>query len=160
MAPADPAETAKAYRPAQGLKTYFAGTWSYLRLLDDRRLGTQGSLLGIASFRPDGEGLTYDERGRMVFAGSETTATRRYRYGFPEDLRASVRFADGRSFHEMDLRAGADRFRHDCPPDLYEGQCRLLSDNAWQLEWRVAGPRKDLRLTTVYCRFADPSNCF
>lgn len=150
----------RAYRPQQGLEAYFSGPWSYLRLLDDRRLGAQGSLLGICRFSPQGDGLIYSERGRLSFAGVETAATRCYRYSFPADLRAQVSFIDGRAFHGLDLSTGKDSFSHHCPPDLYEGRCRLSDDNVWHLEWRVSGPRKDLRLTTCYRRFADPLRCF
>ena len=148
------------YRPAQGLKAYFSGTWSFLRRLDDRRLRAQGSILGFGRFRPGDEGLTYDERGRLVFAGGATTATQRYRYRCSNDGRGQVFFGDGRPCHGWDLTGGEDRFRHRCTPDLYEGRCRLLNDNAWQLEWRVTGPRKDLHLATVYLRFADHRGCF
>ena len=149
-----------AFTPTADLKDYFIGSWSYLRILDDRRLGAPGSILGRALFEPEEDTLLYSERGHLSFAGSETTATRRYRYRFPEGQRAEVSFADGRPFHAMDLSRGNDRFTHDCPPDLYEGCCILLGENSWQLTWRVTGPRKDLRLETRYRRFSDPLGCF
>lgn len=148
------------YKPPRGIEAYLTGPWSYLRQLDDRRLGTQGSLIGIGRFRPAEDGLTYDERGHMAFAGIDTIATRRYRYSFPTAHRAQVCFDDGRAFHMMDLTDGQDRFRHHCAPDLYEGHCLLLTKTDWRLEWRVTGPRKDLWLTTHYRRFDDPLGCF
>ena len=149
-----------AFTPPESLEDFFAGSWSYLRILDDRRLGTRGSILGHAGFEAAEAALLYSERGHLSFAGSETIATRRYRYSFPEGQRAEVFFADGRPFHAMDLSRGEDYFTHDCPPDLYQGHCRLLDASSWQLSWRVTGPRKDLRLKTRYRRFADPQGCF
>ena len=145
-----------AFRPTADLKRYFAGSWAYLRLLDDRRLGQSGSILGHCVFQPDAAALIYRERGRLSFAGCESDASRSYRYAFPAAFSAAVSFADGRPFHEMALEAGESRFSHSCPPDLYEGRCRLVSPREWRLTWRVTGPRKDLCLRTAYRRFADP----
>ena len=143
-----------------GIRDYFAGSWAYLRLLHDRRQACSGSILGCCIFRPDGGELLYQECGALAFAGARSTARRSYRYRFPEAARAEVFFTDGRPFYGMDLAAGESRFSHACPPDLYEGSCRLVSAETWQLTWRVAGPKKDLLLETSYQRFADPHGCF
>ena len=143
-----------------GIRDYFAGSWSYLRLLHDRRRETNGSILGCCVFAAAGRDLFYHESGAMDFAGVRGTAHRSFRYSFPEASRAEVFFADGRPFHSMDLTAGESCFNHSCPPDVYEGSCRLISPETWQLRWRVTGPKKDLLLETSYQRFADPLGCF
>ena len=143
-----------------GIRDYFAGSWAYLRLLHDRRRESSGSILGCCVFAAAGRELFYHESGSLDFAGARGTAQRSYRYSFPEAYRAEVFFADGRSFHGMDLAAGEGCFNHSCPPDLYVGSGRLISAEIWQLNWRVTGPKKDLLLETHYQRFADPLGCF
>ncbi len=135
------------------LRDYFAGSWALLRRLEDRRQRQTGSILGQASFAPDGAGLSYAEHGQIAFGSHRGPVFRRYRYAFPSAQRAEVRFEDGRFFHSLDLSAGPAEATHRCGEDFYRGRLERLADHCWQARWRVTGPRKDLVLTSQYLRF-------
>ena len=139
------------------LRAYLAGPWAFLRHLDDRRLQQPGSIVGWATFEPEGAGLVYREEGRLWFGGDRGTATRSYRYRFYDPDRAEVEFEDGRPFHRLCLSAGRCAVEHLCGGDRYRGVFETLGANTLRVRWRVEGPRKDYRLTTDYLRFADPA---
>lgn len=135
------------------LKTFLLGSWKLRRIIVDRDQAITGRYDGEATFSPCARGLQYEEHGTLTFGEHCGQAEQRYLYEFPEsDGRASVRFRDGRAFHELDLSAGGDCVRHACGADLYAGAFTAMSASAWQSQWKVAGPRKHYDLTTSYTR--------
>ncbi len=136
------------------LKEFLQGEWWLLRDIDDRRLGKAGRFEGEALFAPLAEGLLYDEAGRMRFGDHEGPAARRYRYDFPAPQRAAVSFAEGGFFHDLDLTTGTWSTEHRCGADHYRGEFRVEGPACWSADWRVTGPRKNLRLRTRFRRRA------
>ena len=65
-----------------------------------------------------------------------------------------MRFRDGREFHEFDLSEGRSIVSHACGDDLYEGSFVALDETRWQSVWKVAGPRKDQEVLTLYTRLS------
>jgi len=139
------------------LKAFLKGVWWLDRRLDDRLAGQAGRLVGSAVFSPDGPGLHYSEKGRLVIGDPadpeyEGPAHQSYFYSFPQGGRAAVRFSDGRDFHELDLTAGHWACSHFCDPDTYDGEFTVASRDSWRVVWQVKGPRKDLTLDSTYRR--------
>jgi hypothetical protein len=128
----------------------FAGRWRIARRIEDTRAGLAGRLEGLAEFRPGAGGLTCDERGELRYGTAPPMpATRRtlWRAGAPG--RIAVFFDDGRPFHDFALGPAAEA-AHDCPPDRYLVAYDFSRWPAWQVRWRVAGPRKDYLSITDY----------
>ncbi|MEU7056518.1 DUF6314 family protein [Streptomyces sp. NPDC046197] len=102
-----------------------------------------------------GEGLLHHESGRFVWRGASRPAERTLRF-LPGSVpgTAEVRFADGRPFHDLDLRSGRYVAGHPCAADLYQGEFTVRDADHWRVVWRVRGPAKDLVLTTDYVREA------
>jgi len=48
------------------------------------------------------------------------------------------------------VRGGA--CAHWCDPDQYDGQYDFSRWPEWRCIWQVRGPRKDYRMTSLYCR--------
>jgi uncharacterized protein DUF6314 len=127
------------------------GRWSIRRRLVDRRSGREGEFTGTASFSPDRDGLRWDETGRMRFGDHEGPAERSLRIA-ERDGGLTVEFADGRTFHPLDLSSGACAVEHRCGDDLYAGEYRLRGPDALDVRWRVTGPRKQQEIVTEYRR--------
>jgi hypothetical protein len=131
---------------------YLVGRWSIDRVVVDERTGAQGTFTGTAEFRRvDGELLEL-ESGEFVWGGVSNQANRTHRLVPRPDGTADVLFADGRPFHDLDLRTGRWRTRHPCAADLYDGEFTVVSHDEWHLRWRVEGPAKTQVLTSVYRR--------
>jgi hypothetical protein len=102
---------------------------------------------------PAPNGLLHHESGTFTWHGTARPAERTLRYLPGDDpATARVRFADGRPFHDLDLRTGHHRADHPCALDLYRGEFEVFDADHWRTRWRVAGPAKDLILTTDYVR--------
>jgi hypothetical protein len=135
------------------LKAFLAGSWRIDRRFEDRRYAVDGKMIGEALFAAEGNALLYRERGTVIFGSHEGSAEQKHRYDFPDGpARASVVFADGRPFHELDLCDGVAQVSHACGDDLYEGRFIALDAGRWQSRWTVAGPRKDQAILTLYTR--------
>lgn len=147
-----PMRTAAGTVCVADLRAFLLGDWRILRRLRDRRLGLDGRFEGIGRFIPDGPSLRYEETGLLRFGAHEGEATQSHLYHFPTPGSAAVHFRDGRFFHPLDLTDGADRVRHDCPPDLYGARFRVPDPNTWTVAWRVRGPRKILTIAGIYRR--------
>ena len=120
------------------LRDFFAGTWRLRRRIRDDRLGIAGRFIGTARFTPIAAGLAYEEAGLLSFAAHEGEARQRYLW-LTEGLAVpELRFADGRLFHRLDLSSGEAEVAHECGADR------------WLQLWTIAGPRKALRLTTLF----------
>jgi len=135
------------------LRAFLSGDWQIERSVVDRRHSISGKFGGHACFTPDGTSLLYEERGTLDFGDHRGFAEQRYRFDFDATgARAIVSFRDGRSFYELDLSNGDAAVAHMCDPDLYEGRFTALGPNQWKSNWKVAGPRKDQDILTLYIR--------
>ncbi|MFD7664523.1 DUF6314 family protein [Streptomyces sp. NPDC059788] len=142
---------------------FLAGWWTVDRTVLDVRTGTQGTFRGTAHFRPEGPGdgaapgvLLHVEEGELTWNGATTPATRTLRLCPRPDGTADVTFADGRPFHDLDLRTGHWTTRHPCAADLYQGEFTVVSPGEWHLRWRVGGPAKSQLLRSVYRKTVRP----
>ncbi|WP_326692451.1 MULTISPECIES: DUF6314 family protein [unclassified Streptomyces] len=147
--------------PVADVVGYLVGRWSVERAVYDRRAGVEGRFLGTADFRagagphaPEGVVL-HEEEGQLTWDGRVYPASRSLRLRPRADGTAEVEFADGRPFHDLDLRTGVWTPVHPCAADRYEGTFVACSADEWHLEWRVSGPAKDQLLRSVYRRLAD-----
>ncbi|MVO90200.1 hypothetical protein GPA10_36975 [Streptomyces sp. p1417] len=96
-----------------------------------------------------GAGLLHHESGTFTWHGVARPAERTLRF-LPGGRAGTVavHFADGRFFHDLDLRSGRHTADHPCARDLYRGTFEVYDADHWRTRWRVAGPAKDLLLTT------------
>lgn len=100
-----------------------------------------------------GAALLHVEEGELMWGGAAPQpASRTLRLRPRPDGTAEVDFADGRYFHDLDLRSGRWTTVHPCAADRYEGTFTAVAADEWHLEWRVAGPAKDQLLRSVYRR--------
>ncbi|MFI1496288.1 DUF6314 family protein [Streptomyces platensis] len=140
--------------PVPDVAAYLSGRWRVERTVDDLRNGVEGGFRGTAEFRTDatGEALLHHEEGRLTWGGTVSPASRTLRLRPRPDGTAEVGFADGRPFHDLDLRTGRWTAVHPCAADRYEGTFTAVGPDEWHLEWRVGGPAKDQLLCSVYRR--------
>lgn len=145
------------FRPVADALLYLAGSWRAERTVRDLAGAddaAEGTFTGTTTFSPlDGGGLLHHESGTFVWQGVARPAERTLRF-LPGTApgTADVRFADGRPFHDLDLTSGRWVADHPCAADLYRGEFTVLDADRWRTVWRVAGPTKDLALTTDYAR--------
>jgi len=136
---------------------FLAGDWTLVRRIRDHRTGQAGSFQGTASLRPcpesdGGDALEYVESGELRFGSHRGPAARSLRVQDAGDGTADVRFADGREFYHLDLRAGPWAATHPCRADLYLVTVTPLSPDSYAENWRVTGPAKDYELLSTYTR--------
>jgi hypothetical protein len=129
---------------------YLRGTWSVSRTLADAALGA-GDFAGTATFTAAGGGLAWEERGRLRVGAYDGPARRTLRV-VADGSGWTVRFADGRRFHPLDLSGGTCAVRHPCAEDLYEGEYAVLAADAFHVRWRVRGPAKAQEIESRYRR--------
>ncbi|MFE2043949.1 DUF6314 family protein [Streptomyces sp. NPDC059477] len=133
---------------------YLAGRWRVERTVRDLGGGDEGRFTGTTVFEAlAGGGLLHREAGTFVWRGVARPAERTLRF-LPGAVpgTADVRFADGRPFHDLDLRTGRHIADHPCSADLYRGEFTVTDADHWRTLWRVGGPAKDLLLVTGYER--------
>ncbi|MGW1890834.1 DUF6314 family protein [Streptomyces sp. NPDC002004] len=145
-------------RPVPDALGFLAGVWHVERTVRDLASGAEGHFSGTTVFRPlDGgePGLLHAESGAFSWQGVTRPAERTLRF-LPGEPAGTVRveFADGRFFHDLDLRSGRHTADHPCSADLYRGEFTVMDQDHWHTRWRVGGPAKDLVLTTEYVREA------
>jgi hypothetical protein len=140
------------------LRNFLEGRWSVVRLFVDRGEHKSGTFLGRAYFVEAGEGLAYREEGQMRYGDYSGIAKRYYVYSFSSAYYAKVQFADGRLFHDLDLRQGYWQTIHRCGEDRYRGRIQACSPERWELGWEVLGPCKDFRIASRYIRCSDADN--
>lgn len=140
--------------PVADVLAHLAGGWRVERTVRDLASGDEGRFEGRTVFAPlDGGGLLHEESGTFTWRGVARPAARTLRF-LPGSApgTADVRFADGRPFHDLDLRSGRYVADHPCSADLYRGEFTVTDPDHWRTVWRVGGPAKDLTLTTGYVR--------
>ena len=126
------------------------GRWQVSRVIADARAGLEGRFEGEAVWTPDADGLVQEERGVLRYGeAAPMQATRRYLWREAAGA-LNVFFEDGRAFHTVPTTG--EEALHDCPPDSY--RVRYTFENAMQFStrWHVAGPRKDVVLTTEFIK--------
>jgi len=140
--------------PVADVLAYLAGSWRVERTVRDLVSGDEGEFSGTTVFGPlENGGLLHQESGTFRWQGIPRPAERTLRFLAGEAPgTADVRFADGRPFHDLDLRSGHHVADHPCAADLYRGEFTVLDADHWHTVWRVGGPAKDLVLTTSYVR--------
>ncbi|WP_407548908.1 DUF6314 family protein [Streptomyces sp. Pv4-95] len=143
--------------PVPDAAAYLTGRWRIDRAVYDLRGGTEGRFRGTAEFRPApaGDALLHLEEGELTWGGVVNPASRTLRVRPLPDGTAEVDFADGRPFHDLDLRTGSWIAVHPCAADRYEGTFTVVAPDEWHLRWRVGGPAKDQLLRSVYRREGD-----
>ncbi|MFF1698048.1 DUF6314 family protein [Streptomyces sp. NPDC058257] len=148
-----------AYYAVPDVLAYLAGEWTVERTAQDLAGNAEGHFTGTTVFTrlDDDGGLLHRESGTFVWRGTARPADRTLRF-LPGDAPATahVHFADGRPFHDLDLRTGRHTADHPCALDLYRGEFEVYDEGRWRTRWRVAGPAKDLILTTAYTRRRPP----
>ncbi|MFI2414272.1 DUF6314 family protein [Streptomyces sp. NPDC018947] len=140
--------------PVPDVLAHLAGRWRTERKVRDLASGDTGRFTGTTLFESvAGGGLRGHESGVFTWRGVSRPAERTLRYepGAAPGT-ADVRFADGRPFHALDLTSGRHVADHPCAADLYRGEFTVRDADHWRTVWRVAGPAKDLLLTTEYTR--------
>ena len=143
----------KHVQTPQTLAMRFAGLWHLRRDIYDLDSEWIGRFAGQATFTPRDGGLDYFEDGQLQFGGlTAMTATRSYRWTFPEGTIVQVAFDDGRPFHSFDAAQSRAEASHYCDPDLYEVTYDFTTWPEWRAAWRVEGPRKDYRMVSIYSR--------
>lgn len=147
----------EAWHGVPDVLAYLAGTWQVDRTARDVAGNTEGHFSGTTVFSWADDGLLHHESGTFTWRGTPRPAERTLRF-LPDDdpAVAHVTFADGRPFHDLDLRTGRHTADHPCALDLYRGEFEVDDERSWRTRWRVAGPAKDLILTTSYTRL-DPT---
>jgi hypothetical protein len=140
--------------PVGDVLAYLGGSWRVERAVRDLAHDAAGRFTGTTVFAPLGTGeLQHHESGTFVWQGVARPAERTLRFlPGPGPGTALVRFADGRPFHDLDLRSGRYVADHPCSADLYRGEFTVQGEHRWRTVWRVRGPAKDLVLTTDYLR--------
>lgn len=142
--------------PVADPRRFLPGVWSIDRRIHDARTRQDGTFAGTATFLPDGDGLSWTERGELRLGDFVGSATRVMAVVPARDRGASapweVRFDDGRPFHPLDLRGGACPVDHPCGEDHYAGWVRVEDDDLLVVSWRVTGPAKDHTILTRYTR--------
>jgi hypothetical protein len=124
----------------------FVGAWRLERTIAQADL-PPGRFEGTALWSPHPEGLAYLEDGTLWIEGQPPMiATRRYLW--KPDL--SVWFEDGRYFHTVPP-AGGDT-AHWCDPDDYRVEYDFTRWPAFEVHWRVQGPRKSYEMRSQYTR--------
>lgn len=143
-----------SFWPVPDVLAHLAGRWRVERTVRDLASGDEGRFEGTTVFRPlEGGGLLHEESGLFTWQGVTRPAERTLRF-LPGKApgTADVRFADGRPFHDLDLTTGRHITDHPCSADLYRGEFTVRDADHWRTVWHVAGPTKDLVLTTDYAR--------
>lgn len=124
----------------------FLGRWVIAREIIPAE-GPGASFSGHGEWRPFSGGAEYIETGVLHLQGAAPmTAERRYIWG--ADL--SVRFEDGRPFH--DVPPGGGQASHFCDPDTYVVQYDFADWPAFVVRYDVKGPRKDYVMISRYTK--------
>lgn len=142
-------------RPVPDLARWLPGRWQLRRRLTAADGAPLGAFVGELIVTCDDTGTaTSVERGVFTHDGRHLDASRTLRYDLHDDGTATVRFADGRHFHHLDLRTGRCDATHPCAADTYRGRTEVTGVDTWTQTWHVAGPTKSYTSVTHATRTA------
>lgn len=142
------------------------GRWRVTRSIADALAGETLRFEGVLVVEEAGQGVArHQESGWMTREdGARLRAEQTRLWRAPEPGALDIAYADGAHLARFAPGAGAEdghivegfRLRgvHHCGADLYEGVLWLGSPDAWELQWRVAGPRKRYVSDSRYDRAA------
>jgi hypothetical protein len=145
--------------------SFFVGTWTVERSIDDHRSGISGHFQGQAllvagpgaeAARPGAAAAplaraSYQETGELRFGAHAGPARRGLDY-VRQGGAVMLYFTNGRPYVDLDLRSGTWRAEHPCAADLYEVTTIVRSPDELQELWRVRGPDKNYDATTTLRR--------
>ena len=158
------------------LYNYLLGRWQLRKTLEYNRGGLSGSFDGVATFAPlqheERLLLAFEEHGRFVADAAPAQrldATHRLLYDFSSPQRATVYFDESRDdrsvasilrsaryFHSLQPGPSWAIEEHPCGPDVYRGELDFGdAPDAFELTWRVTGPRKEGRIRARFDRALD-----
>lgn len=141
--------------PVPDLAAWLPGRWHLRRRLTTADGAPLGTFVGELTVTRDGpDAATSVERGVFTHDGRDLDASRTLRYDLHDDGTATVRFADGRPFHHLDLRTGRSDAIHPCAADTYRGRTEVTDVDAWTQTWQVDGPTKSYTSVTHATRTA------
>ncbi|MEU5428903.1 DUF6314 family protein [Streptomyces olivoreticuli] len=153
IAPVPPPPGTPHPLPVRDTAAFLTGWWTVDRTLVDLRTDSRGTFHGTAEFRrSDDACVLHVEDGELSWNGTVNRAGRTLKLFPRADGTAEVTFADGRFFHDLDLRGDSWTTRHPCAADLYDGTFTIVSPGEWHVRWRTTGPEKDQLLRSVYRR--------
>jgi len=136
------------------LADFLIGRWSVDRRVEDRLLNVKHHFSGVAEISYERDDIWYRETGVFRVQGAELVSAQARRYVPQSSAVVDVYFADGRFFHNLDLRDGTWCCVHLCGSDRYEGETSAHDVDHWTTLWRVTGLQKNLTLITHYRRRA------
>lgn len=138
--------------PVADLAGWLVGRWRLQRTIatpDGRPLA---SFVGELEVRRTGPAsLRSREDGTLRRDGVAYPATRMLLYDV-HGRTATVRFARGGHFHDLDLRSGRCDVVHPCGPDTYRGRTEVVDVDRWVQVWEVSGPTEAYVSTTFAAR--------
>lgn len=119
--------------------------------------------------QPKEQLLLYREEGKVNFSpDSKSDKTfpfyREYMYNFKSAIEADVYFYQPQNetehmkfFHTLTIAASGAGVtsEHLCIDDVYLATINLESASAFQMSWKVTGPKKDYQIVTKYSRVED-----
>lgn len=107
---------------------------------------------GEATFsKSQGDELVYHEHGELASEHDSFEVSRTYRYDVTGRTVATVRFADGSLFYDLDLSRGRCRVSHVCGDDAYHGLIVVRGQDLLT-RWSCVGPSKDYVATSRLVR--------
>jgi hypothetical protein len=127
------------------------GTWSLVRVVEDRLAGERRDVRGTASLELESpRRVRWSEQGTMTWGGHSVPVSRTL-YVDRAGADWEVRFADGRLFHQW---AVGTRVEHPCAADHYTGLVQVAGEpvERWTVRWHARGPDKDYVMSTVHTR--------
>ncbi|WP_085784737.1 DUF6314 family protein [Candidatus Nucleicultrix amoebiphila] len=132
---------------------WFEGEWILERTIVDRRQNLLGNVTGRLRIVKKESQLFLNESGVLHYGAYEGPVSQQMSMTFTMPYYADVFFANGRYFHNLDLREKEWRIEHHCGHDLYKGCYQIDPNNFFMITWQVNGPRKNLSLLSKYNKF-------
>jgi len=136
----------------------WVGVWGIDRRFEFETPGAPARFLGQATVRRVApKRYLYEEEGFVEGSGTLIHATQRY-WLRPGEGSLEVSFAGEGELPFTSLRPaenGGLVGTHVCGPDRYTGSYRTAGPDAFEVEWRVEGPRKRGAIRSTLTRATD-----
>jgi len=138
---------------------HLLGRWSLTRQIEDALTATASHFEGTATWSETTEPAAVARTASLLEVGELTSGAHHgeARRSLLSTLAPSgiveLCFADGRSFADLDLRAGPWRSVHRCGDDTYEITTVASGPSTIEERWRVRGPAKDYEAISVLTRW-------